>query len=80
MNNSLIWRGFMTCIKYFLLMAILLTHTVALTVHAQDDLIPESDTSSGSFIPPVNSTPAMPPTIIDDSDSSGVSDPDDNDN
>ena len=69
--------------KYFLLISLFITHLAVRTtpLQAQDDSVipePDSSSSSGSFVPPPNMAP-MPPTLIDDSDSSGVSDPDDND-
>jgi hypothetical protein len=66
----------MSIIKHFLLIGLLLGHIAMRPVVAQDDsIIPESDSSSGTFIPPADTGSPTPPVIIDDTDSS-VSIPD----
>jgi hypothetical protein len=67
--------------KHILLISLLLTSIAANSLHAQDEgVIPESDTSPGTFVPQINTGAPTPPVIIDESDSSGVSDNDDYDN
>jgi hypothetical protein len=71
----------MMIFKRFLLITLLLSYTAAKTAHAQDDgIIPESEGTPASSIPQINNNTPTPPVIIDESDSSGVSDSDDYDN
>jgi hypothetical protein len=71
----------MMVFKRFLLITLLLTYTTAKSVHAQDEgIIPESESSPASSIPQINNNSPTPPVIIDESDSSGVSESDDYDN
>ena len=80
--GNLMARGMvMSIFKHFLLIGLLLTVVLVKTARAQDEgVIPESDTSPGTFIPPINNGAPTPPVIIDESDSSGVSDSEDYDN
>lgn len=72
----------MVVFKRFLLISFLLAYTAVKPVRAQDEgVIPETDNMPpGTSIPQINSNTPTPPVIIDESDSSGVSEPDDYDN
>lgn len=67
--------------KHFLLIVTVLTYTALGSVMAQDeDIIPETDESPIASVPQLNNGNPTPPVIIDESDSSGVSETEDYDN
>ena len=60
-------------LKHFLFISLVLLQVFTTFSHAEDDtVIPESDTSPGTFVPPSQGMPT-PPMIIDDSDANGAS-------
>ena len=67
--------------KHFLLIAVILCYTAVRPVKAQDEgIIPETDESPIASVPQLNNGNPTPPVIIDETDSSGVSDTEDYDN
>lgn len=67
--------------KHFLLITIVLCYTAVGPVMAQEeDIIPETEESPITSVPQLNTGNPTPPVIIDESDSSGVSDNEDYDN
>jgi len=73
----------MKLFRHILLMTLILGLTAAGPLSAQEDedVIPEAELPPASSVPQIdNGNTPTPPVIIDESDSSGVSDSDDYDN